>query len=549
MPWPCVLLLFVVSSTILPLQAVRVCHIRPPYRNLHLISFTPKTHRHATLLPNLLKKFCSELHLLAPERLTLHLENFLIVTHPQLHALHNSKPPISFRYISSNLTAVFSRAPKQNPYYLRSSPSLSSSTSSSVRSTPRSVLPLDTQFYHQFHTYHILAEKCRAIASNYSSHVTLTSIGKSHQSRPILALTIGKTDSKNPRRIFLNGLQHAREWVAAAVPIYAAEQLAVAAAEGGNSNLANLLNVVQVIVVPVVNPDGYIYSGTNRDWRKNRASTSKCNEKNSLGSQGPGVDLNRNWATDYGGSGSTSLDPCSDVYIGTSPFSEPETAAVRDFVLRTKGLKAHIDFHSYGQLVLGTWSFTDDQPPRAEEIDIVGTTLQDDMTNAEGAKYRFGRGANNKLMYPASGTMVDWMFAQGVLSFTVELRPSSPSEIVGFRLPESLILPTCEESMAAVTSLLTYAENQTLYLESNRFRIEGSSSNGGNDNNPNTPDRNQPSAPQDTLFIVGISLGGAVLAIIVVMIIAVGFQRRMKKRAANVENASSSASDRHAAAP
>lgn len=42
--------------------------------------------------------------------------------------------------------------------------------------------------------------------------------------------------------------------------------------------------------------------------------------------------------------------PCSDTYAGNKPFSEPETAAFRDFVLANKkSIKLYLTLHSYGQ--------------------------------------------------------------------------------------------------------------------------------------------------------------------------------------------------------
>ena len=58
-------------------------------------------------------------------------------------------------------------------------------------------------------------------------------------------------------------------------------------------------------------------------WRKTRSSgNGACR----------GVDPNRNWGHRWGGEGA-STSPCAETYRGPRPFSEPETAAVRDFIL------------------------------------------------------------------------------------------------------------------------------------------------------------------------------------------------------------------------
>jgi len=69
-----------------------------------------------------------------------------------------------------------------------------------------------------------------------------------------------------------------------------------------------------------------------------------------------GVDLNRNYAIDFGvdtRSGSENenecVDVCSECYRGTQPFSEKETSAVRDFIdMNKEKLKFVSNFHSNG---------------------------------------------------------------------------------------------------------------------------------------------------------------------------------------------------------
>lgn len=89
------------------------------------------------------------------------------------------------------------------------------------------------------------------------------------------------------------------------------------------------------VIVPVLNPDGYEYTWTtDRLWRKNRRpggvrtldNVDNCN----------GVDLNRNYDTNFGGTGSSS-NQCSHLYAGPSALSEPETQAVANLLWAVKG--------------------------------------------------------------------------------------------------------------------------------------------------------------------------------------------------------------------
>ncbi|MBK8636570.1 MAG: hypothetical protein IPN72_24695 [Saprospiraceae bacterium] len=67
-------------------------------------------------------------------------------------------------------------------------------------------------------------------------------------------------------------------------------------------------------------------------WRKNRRINS--------GSSCIGVDLNRNYNTDWGGAGSSS-NTCSDSYRGASVFSEPESKVIRDFIIHQCAYRLH----------------------------------------------------------------------------------------------------------------------------------------------------------------------------------------------------------------
>ena len=98
--------------------------------------------------------------------------------------------------------------------------------------------------------------------------------------------------------------------------------------------------------IPVVNPDGYVYNESIEPngggmHRKNRRDTN-CGNGTSRG-----VDLNRNFGYNWGENDiGSSPNPCSDVYRGESSFSEPETQALRDFILN-HNFKNVLNFHTY----------------------------------------------------------------------------------------------------------------------------------------------------------------------------------------------------------
>jgi len=69
-----------------------------------------------------------------------------------------------------------------------------------------------------------------------------------------------------------------------------------------------------------------------------------------------GVDLNRNYGVSWDKPGGSSTDPCEESYRGEQPFSEPETRAIRDFLISHQDeIKFVYNFHAYGNMYL--WPF------------------------------------------------------------------------------------------------------------------------------------------------------------------------------------------------
>ena len=123
------------------------------------------------------------------------------------------------------------------------------------------------------------------------------------------------------------------------------------------ATIKSLVQSLDIFIFPLVNPDGRVHvqdpSG-NAWWRKNR--------RVNAGTTCRGVDINRNydflWSSTIG---VTSNDPCSDVYHGTAPFSEPETANVKWMLDTYERIDCFVDVHSFSELVLYPWGDDDNQ--------------------------------------------------------------------------------------------------------------------------------------------------------------------------------------------
>ncbi len=277
-------------------------------------------------------------------------------------------------------------------------------------------------------------------------HARVEALGTSVEGRPILGLVIEPPGPADRVGLLVTATQHAREWVAASSALWVAERLVEGV--GVDPEVTALLDRYRVVIVPVVNPDGYRHTWTtDRLWRKSRVP----NRDGTFG-----VDLNRNWDAAFGGPGSAGA-PSSGNYRGPSPFSEPETAAIRDLVEARPDLALHLDLHCTGQVVLSSWGFTADPAPDAEELLARGLDAELAMEAAHGELYRSG--PMHEALYPASGLAIDWTYGvRGATSFLLELRDRGE---YGFLLPPDRIEPTAEETWAG---LLAVADGPVLRL-------------------------------------------------------------------------------------
>ncbi|MCK6483806.1 MAG: hypothetical protein HUU22_06365 [Phycisphaerae bacterium] len=266
-------------------------------------------------------------------------------------------------------------------------------------------------------------------------------VGQTLEGRDIVGLRITGPGGDPRPGVLYHGCTHAREWITVPTTLYVADRLV--RDYDTDPYLQRLVNRVEWYLVPVFNADGFVYTHTNnRLWRKNRRDN---------GNGTFGVDINRNWGEGWGGPGSSGT-PSNDTFRGTAPFSEPETAAMRDFLLAHPNIRAYNDIHSYSQLILWPWGYQSTYIPDDAEYRAVGATLADIIFNVHGRSYIGG--PPWEILYLASGVSVDWVYVNSVaMPYSYELRDTGQ---YGFLLPPDQILPTCEEIFPTLTYLTDY---------------------------------------------------------------------------------------------
>ncbi|XP_063067992.1 carboxypeptidase O-like [Engraulis encrasicolus] len=281
--------------------------------------------------------------------------------------------------------------------------------------------------------------------------------GTSYEDRDIALLKIG-LKGENKKAIWMDCGIHAREWIAPAFCQYFIKE--VLRTYKTDTKVEQMLKNLDLYVTPVLNVDGYTYTWTNataeaRMWRKNRSpGIEGCNCT--------GVDLNRNYHAVSWGTTGVSSDCTSEVYPGPNATSEAETRAVVDYVqARSKDIICFLTMHSYSQLILFPYGNINIKAQNHDELTEIANAAATAIRAVHGMDYEVGTQA--KVVYPTSGTSMDWAHLMGIpYCFTFELRPDPDSEH-HFLLPENEIQPACEEAYEGVRSILTYVHDKTFY--------------------------------------------------------------------------------------
>ncbi len=296
-------------------------------------------------------------------------------------------------------------------------------------------------WYDQYHTLAEIEAYLQGLADTNPALAETFVVGMSLEGRPIRGLRIvgaGGPGGK-PDVMYAGGI-HAREWITTMAMPYLAESLLTA--YGSDPLLTGLVDRINFYIVPVQNVDGFSYTQSNRMWRKNRRNN---------GDGTFGVDLNRNWGTGWGGEGSSGSTN-SETYRGTAPFSEPESQAMRDFLLTLPNFSGFMDIHSYGQLILQPYGYTGNLPPDHATFQEIGANMEAAMESLYGSNYVHGN--TYATIYPASGITQDWCYVEGgAWALGYELRDTGQ---YGFILPPEQIIPASQECFAGCVELAKF---------------------------------------------------------------------------------------------
>nr|XP_060489140.1 carboxypeptidase A4 [Panthera onca] len=293
----------------------------------------------------------------------------------------------------------------------------------------------DLQIYHEMDS----------IAGDFPDLASRVKIGHSFENRSMYVLKFGTAEGGRRPAVWLNAGIHSREWISVATAIWTARK--IASDYGKDPTITSILEKMDIFLLPVANPDGYVYTQSqNRLWRKTRSiyPRSRC----------VGTDPNRNWNASFAGEGASD-NPCSEIYHGPHANSEVEVKSVVDFIQEHGNFKCFIDLHSYSQLLMYPYGYTVKKAPDADELDKVARRAAKALASLSGTTYQVGPTCTT--VYPASGSSVDWAYDNGIkYAFTFELRDTGH---YGFLLPANQIIPTAEETWLGLKTIMEHVRD------------------------------------------------------------------------------------------
>ena len=342
----------------------------------------------------------------------------------------------------------------------------------------------------KFHSFDGTVAEFKALAAARPDLARYVKLGSSFEGRDIFALKISRdasVDDASKPDVLITGNYHAREWISVESPVYIANRLVNDYAT--DDSIKYLVDHLQVWIVPIVNPDGLVYTQNPADssdgtrlWRKNRRPIS-------LGScvTTVGVDLNRNYGyqwrmhgdspcDDYCSSDRScfnddvgaSDDPKNEIYRGAEPDSEPELKALKSLVDDpNRHFRAQIDYHNYSQLILYPWGYAQFGTDDARTLADLGTRVSDAMFGVAHMRYKSEQAID---LYATTGSSIDYAYGVNRIPapFVIEMRPVCCS----FEIPESEVPIINQENWAGAALLMNWAAGPPI-LESVKAYSQG----------------------------------------------------------------------------
>ena len=303
---------------------------------------------------------------------------------------------------------------------------------------------VDEQYLNPIEVYNIL----KSTSEKYPQITKLINTGQTLEGENIYAIKISDSPQENDAsepNILFNGMHHSREVMTAEVTTDIVTYLTKN--YGKDNKVTNWVNNNEIYVLPMLNIDGNkkVWDGNNM-WRKNTRG-------------GYGVDINRNYPTDWNKCNGSSGWRSSQTYRGSEPASEPETNVLMNFVSEIKPV-FNISYHAYSELVIYPKGCRGERTENREVVEGIGKEI--------GRVLDYEPGTAWELLYSVDGSDIDWMYAsEQVIPYVIEVSPSRD----GFQPPYSKRDETVERNRAGWQYLIQRLEGPSLHGVTKKYQI------------------------------------------------------------------------------
>ena len=246
-----------------------------------------------------------------------------------------------------------------------------------------------------YHDFSMVQSHLNNLLKTYPQLTSLKTYGQSLEKRPLLALKVSGQESKKSKpAILLTASTHGDELITVELLFGLIETLLSNYSK--DARISHIVDNFQIYFIPVVNPDGYI--------RRERYAN--------------GIDPNRDYPWPEG-----PVKP-----------SNPCIKAIMDFYASHQ-IKASIDFHASGEMIMYPWAYTYESVPSFEENFFDQTTKK--MASFNG----YTHGQISKVIYVAQGSSADyyhWKHHAWSLGIEVGTQKVPPSNQIEKIIQENL---------------------------------------------------------------------------------------------------------------
>src|ERR1035437_7811245 len=248
----------------------------------------------------------------------------------------------------------------------------------------------------QYHNYDQIIALMDSLATTFPSICRKTMFALTPQGRQLTCLTISRNVNieENEPEVMFDGGIHGDEIGGPENLIRFARDLCTG--YGYDPDITSLLNSREVVIYPMVNPDG-------------RANMSRYNSN--------GVDCNRDWGYMWDGQGNS-----------TAAFSQLETRTLRNCIYNHRFV-IHVTYHSGEEVVLYPWCYRAAHAPGYPAL-LKLATIYSDSSGYPNLHYR-----TSYADYPTNGETIDYSYgADGTDALTMEISTSKqpPASQIGY---------------------------------------------------------------------------------------------------------------------